>query len=54
MRVVEIGEYITKIGNKVSGVDKYIAAIELLYKENKVIDKIESKGRLLFVVEPKK
>ena len=47
VKVVTIGDYLVKV----EGDDKYAKAIALLYSENKVIDKIESKGNIYFIVE---
>jgi hypothetical protein len=49
--VVSLSDYITKIGNELSGPDKVKAALCLLYTECKVIDRIERKGEEYYIVE---
>lgn len=49
--VVTLGDYIGKVGNDVSGIDKVKAALVLLYSENKVIQRIERKGEEYYIVE---
>ena len=51
VKVVTLGDYIGKVGNDVSGVDKVKAALVLLYSENKVIQRIERKGEEYYIVE---
>ena len=53
VKIVTLGEYIGKVGNTdgLQGIEKRRAALLLLYSENKIIDKIESKGEILFIVE---
>ena len=49
--VVTLGDYIGKVGNDVSGIDKVKAALVLLYSENKVIQRVERKGEEYYIVE---
>lgn len=53
IRVVTLGDYITKVGNDagLQGQDKRKAALVLLYTENKVIAREESKGETYYIVE---
>jgi len=51
VRVVSLGDYITKIGTAISGPDKVKAALVLLYTENKVIGREERKGEIYYIVE---
>jgi len=51
VKVVTLGEYIAKIGNDISGIDKVKAAITLLYSENKIIGEITRKGETYYVAE---
>jgi hypothetical protein len=53
LAVVTLGDYITKVGNdgKLAGQDKRKAALVLLYSENKVIAREESKGETYYIVE---
>ncbi len=55
MKVVTLNEYIGKVGNQVAGEEKRKQALENVYKENKVIDKIfhPKSGDFMFIVEPK-
>ena len=53
VQVVTLGDYITKVGNDagLQGQDKRKAALVLLYSENKVIAREESKGETYYIVE---
>lgn len=51
IQAVTLGDYITKVGNEVSGQDKVKAALVLLYTENKVIGREERKGETYYIVE---
>lgn len=52
VRIVTLGEYITKIGNELAGPNKTKAALALLYSENKVISVFDNrKGTNYFIVE---
>jgi len=52
VRIVTLGDYITKIGNDLAGQDKTKAALVLLYSENTVINVLDNrKGITYFIVE---
>lgn len=51
VKVLTLDAYIGRIGTSVAGVEKVIAALGLLYTENKVIDRIERKGITYFIAE---
>lgn len=53
MRIVSLGDYRAKVVGTSTDTERNKKSLELLYKENKVIEVINAKGETYFVVEKK-
>ena len=50
-KVVTLGEYISKVGNEVAGIDKVKRAINLIIEERGIKHLFERKGEVFFITE---